>query len=794
MIKFTSANGKIITGLFAILVAFSAWQARKFEVDASADTLLMKGNQHYIASEEVNQTYESREFILVAFRPYQGSIFSNETLQTLTEITRKLQSIERVSSVRSIANVPVFSQLESIQGEIKPDELTWERKKYSAEKMDKLFSNHPLYEGLLFNETETAVSMQIVFRDNSELQELRGEILDLEKTRLKTELTDQQTQALAQLKERKDQINKRLDRKRSDEIDKIREIVQQYSDQGEFFLGGGNLLTQQLIDIIQNDLIVFGSLIAIVVCLLLYAIFKLIRWVFIPIACCSASVIMTIGLLGLLDLEVTVISANVIALQIILTLAVIVHLIVQYNELLAEKTDTTQEELVNQTMREKVKPCFYAGLTTSVGFGSLVFSGVAPVISFGWMMVIAMAVTLFVSLALFPSVVVGFFKPPAPVERLKSVRWVMTTFAKGAINRPKTIVFVSAVFTIVGIAGCFRLTAENSFLNYFSDSTDVYRELSFIDREFGGSTPLDVVYTIPSAQRHPELLITAEAVATIDDIHEMLLSKQAIGNVTSLADFATMGKVAIGKPLTEYEITALYRTLDNDTREDLLGSYFHQATQQARISARIQDTTEGLDREELMRELRHEMERLDIPQANYQLTNLFVLYQDILSRLVESQFTTVGIVYLAMAAILLLIFRSFGIALVALVPNLITTALIMGVIGLFGIPLDLMTITIASVAMGISVDDTIHYIHRYLQEVQSGAADAVYRTHLSVGYALLYTTLIIVIGFSSLVLSEFVPSILFGLLTSAAMVFAFLTDVTILPVLLKVTSTRNKTD
>ena len=159
-----------------------------------------------------------------------------------------------------------------------------------------------------------------------------------------------------------------------------------------------------------------------------------------------------------------------------------------------------------------------------------------------------------------------------------------------------------------------------------------------------------------------------------------------------------------------------------------------------------------------------------------------------LSRLVDSQVLTILIVYAAMAVTLMIIFSSIKVAWIALVPNIITTSVIMGILGIFAIPLDLMTITIAAVAMGISMDDTIHYIHRYLAELKREPNNAkawVKRTNLSVGYALIYTTTVIVIGFGSLVFSNFVPSMLFGLLTSIAMVVALLTDITTLPVLLK---------
>lgn len=773
----------LILTVFAVGIVFFAWQAKYFEIDASADTLLEKDNEPYIRMQVAEQRFGSSEFILVAFKPASGDIFSSDTLTTLQELIQKINTMERVASVRGLPNVPLFAELDSIGGDIDPDQLTWQTQHFNRETLKRTLTNHPLYDGLLLNHDLSATALQIIFKENTKLEKLQADIINIQRHLLSRSLTDAEQEQLETLRAQQDEINDSLDQQRIDEINQLRSLIAGYENKGEFFLGGGNLLAKQLIDIIRKDLMVFGIVIAVIIMILLYWIFRRVVWVILPMLCCATSVLVTIGLLGALGIKVTVISANVVALQIILTLALIVHLIVQYRELSQASDSGNHQTLIMETMKEKVKPCFYAGLTTSIGFGSLIFSGIQPVISFGWMMIAAMGVTLVVSLLLFPALLIAFVKEKRETQDPEFIAAALEKCVKVVKTREKWITGICAVVFLLGVLGCFRLTAENSFLNYFSDSTDVYRELSFIDKHFGGSTPLDLLYTIPEQQRQSDLVITAKAVASISDIQKALEEKEAIGNITSIADFTRIAAVTRDKPLTEYELTAFYQSVDKNLRDDLFGAYFSESDHQVRISTRIQDTTEGLNRADFIKSIRQDLSKLGVDEQHYQLSNLFMVYQDIMSRLIKSQFVTLGIVYLVMGLVLLLIFRSLTVAVICLVPNVVTTALILGALGLLGIPMDLMTITIAAVAMGISVDDTIHYVHRYLKEASS--LEAVEKTHSSVGYALVYTSVIIVVGFSSLMFSNFVPSILFGFMTGIAMIVALLTDMTILPVLLR---------
>ncbi|WDE12519.1 efflux RND transporter permease subunit [Thalassomonas haliotis] len=770
---------------FTLLTAILAWQARHFEIDASANTLLMENNKHYLLTQLADQRYGAREFILIAYKPSNADLFSRQNLQLVSELGQKITQLARVKQVNSIVNVPIFTAGDSLSADV--GQLTWEQQKFSRQTLALSLKQHPLYEGLLINQAQTALSLQVVFAADEALAQVNRDILDIRQHLLSRDLSAGEQARLAGLKHRQAKINKRLEQTRIDEIDNIRSLLKSYRSQGEFYLGGNNLLSYELIQIIQNDLLLFGAAILVVVTLVLWFLFRRLSWVSLPILCCAVSVIITLGLLAAFNFKVTVISANVFALQIILSLAMIIHLIVQYQELVLSHRDWPQQKLVRHTIKKKIKPCFFAGLTTTIGFGSLIFSGVQPVISFGWMMVVAMLVSLLVSLLFFPSLLLVFFNKQTYVAEHKIIEKGMKGFAATVKYKGSALVILWLVFTVIGALGALRLSAESSFLNYFDESTDVRKELTFIDRQFGGSTPFDLLYDLQETQVKQDLIISAEAVQTVTAIQNMLVKQQAIGAITSIADFTRIAQVVNGKPLTEYELTALYKGLDQEMQQQLFGGYFYPQGKQVRIAMRVQDSTPDFNRAQLLADIHREMQAMGVNKEHYRLTSLFVLYEDILSRLLDSQVLTLAIVYAAMAATLMVIFSSLKVALIALVPNFITTAMIMGIMGLFAIPLDLMTITIAAVAMGISMDDTIHYVHRYLDEKQNRPGDSagwVTQTNLSVGYALIYTTTVIVLGFGTLVFSDFVPSMLFGLLTGVAMVLALLTDITILPVLL----------
>ena len=787
MLEALFSRHKIILFVFFILVGFFAWHSKDFEINASADTLISEDNEEFIKSQKINQQFSPEEFLIIAYRPKSGDIFSETSLQNIAAISGKIEQLPRVKTVRSVMTVPLLSKAgKELSADMKPNDFTQQKLQLPASELRSLFKDHPIYDGLLINPEQTASGIQVLFKPDIILQNINADILAIQSKRLDGALSKDDKTELARLKAKAAPREKALRETRNKEIEILRGIIKDYSADADLYLGGVHVLGYQLINIIQNDLKVFGSAIALLICLLVLLVFRRFSWVIITVACCASNLLITVGAFGLLNLKATVISSNFISLQLILSLAIVIHLIVQYREDAESHPDISQKDLVVLALKNKIAPCFFAGFTTSLGFASLLLSEIQPVIAFGWMMIVAMAVTILCTLLLFPALLL-LFPREKPSSNSTFLARPVNALHHVCIKNGGAIILASIIFFGASVFGALQLNVENSFINYFSEKTEVYKELSFIDKEFGGSTPLDVIYTPPEEPRPDKnLVLRAKDIENVQRIQKALGEFEAMGTRLSVLNFTQLAKqINNGRPLTEYELTAIYWTLDRGIREDLLGSFFLEPPAQLRISARIKDSTEGLDRGAMLAEIHEKIQALGISKDDYQLSSLFVLYQAMLEQLFTSQILTLGAVFIALGIAFCLIFRSVKIASIAIIPNIISAIAILGIMGWLRIPLDFMTMTIAAIAMGIAVDDTIHYTHRYLQELKNTSAEnAIERSHHSVGYALIYTSLIIAIGFALLGFSDFVPSVLFGLLTGLAIIIALVADLTLLPVLL----------
>ncbi|AKH69379.1 putative RND superfamily exporter [Spongiibacter sp. IMCC21906] len=779
----------IIIAVFLVAVIALGLQSKNFEINASADTLISEGNRDFIRSQKINQEFAPEEFLILAYKPDSGDIFSPKSQQDVAAISQRLQSFKRVEAVRSILSVPLLQAgADTLSADTDPSKLTQAKLKLSPAELKKIFKNHPIYEGLLVNPEQTVSGIQVLFKEHPELARLEREQLALQEKQLDAPLSEAQSQQLVSLKEKSEGIKKTLREQRSREIDLIRKITNDYADHTTIYLGGVHVLAYQLINIIQSDLLIFGSAIAATIALLMLLIFRSFRWLFITACCCASTLFITLGSFALLGLKATVISANFIALLLILSLAIVIHLIVQYREESQADPDADKQTLVEKTLANKLAPCFFAGLTTSVGFASLMLSNIEPVSAFGLMMMLAMGITLVSTLLLFPALLLLFPKE-APRKPSTLFQKPLKACSDLSLNKGYLVIFAGAGILVLSVIGAMKLNVENSFINYFREGAQIHKELQFIDQDFGGSTPLDLIYTPETAQNtaSSKLPLSAKQVQNTHRIQDMLDQQTAMGTTLSVVNFTQLAKnINGGRPLTEYELAAVYWTLDESIREDLLGSFFIDSPPRLRISARIQDSTEGLNRQQLLQDIKNGMAELGIPEDQYQLSNLFVLYQAMLQQLFDSQILTLGAVFAALTLVFWVVFRSLRVAVLSMVPNILAAMSILGLMGWLGIPLDFMTMTIAAIAMGIAVDDTIHYTHRYLAELKSQTPEQAARnTQHSVGFALIYTTTIIALGFALMMGSDFLPSVMFGGLTAAAVIIALLADLTLLPALLR---------
>ncbi|HMA66569.1 MAG TPA: efflux RND transporter permease subunit, partial [Desulfosalsimonadaceae bacterium] len=605
---------------------------------------------------------------------------------------------------------------------------------------------------------------------------------------------------------------------RDADIKRIREIMGSYRDQAELHLGGVSMIAHDLVRFIKNDLKVFGLGVLCFLVVVLGGIFRRPRWVILPMLCCGFSGVAMVGLLGLFGWKVTVISSNFISLQLIMTMAIAIHLVVRYRELLCENPGGDHRQMVLDTMRFKITPIFYAALTSCAGFGSLFFADIKPVATFGWMMVGGITVSLIFTVLFFPAVLVLLKKTDPPPVCGGST--VLTSFlGRLTQKRGRIIVTASVLVLLASVAGMSRLEVENSFVNYFKDSTEIYQGMKVIDQKLGGTTPLDVIVELEgksgaqtktdaargrqsaassgefgmfsefeSEQDSQKYWFTPYKMEKVLEIHNYLSSLPETGKVLSLGTLMQVARqLNKGKRLDSFELSLVYNEIPRQYRKQLVRPFVSIAHDELRFMVRVQDTNPGLRRNELINQIRsHLTEDMGYDSANVHLTGLLVLYNNVLQSLFESQILTLGIVLLALMVMFLLLFRSFKVALIAIFPNLLAVCVVLGAMGWAGIPLDIMTITIAAISVGIAVDDTIHYIHRFRREVRGDwdYTAAMYRSHGTIGYAMYYTSVTIILGFSILTMSNFIPTIIFGLLTGLAMLIALLASLTLLPRLL----------
>jgi hypothetical protein len=750
----------------------------------------------------------------------ENDLFSDETLANLARLRNDLKQLDGVSSVISILEVPLLKSSPGLVGEgiSAVDIWTLESPNVNRQLAKIEFSNSPLYRNLLVSPDLKTTALQIKLHTDEHFQDMliRRDMLRIKKA--SQPLTPEDSAELKKLSEQLQKLRETNKKTRHQDIVAIRSIMNNYRSDAELFLGGVSMIADDMISFIKSDLKVFGIGVLIFLIVTLSIIFRNSRWVLLPMLCCSFSAISMMGLLGMFGWQVTVISSNFVSLQLIITMAITIHLIVRYRDLAYRNPTADQRKLILETVRLMVTPCLYAALTTIAGFGSLLLCDLLPVKTFGWMMIAGIIVSLGVTFLLFPAGLMVVLKKPdrSGLSKPKS-KFSFTSFLAGFTGKHgRSILVISGIVFIISVIGISRLVVENSFIDYFKDTTEIYQGLKVIDQKLGGTSPLDVIIDLnepESSSQKPvaganaksddgfeefeefesekddgRYWFTADKMAKVTRIHEYLDSLPETGKVISLA---TMLKIAEdyndGQPLDNFQLALLYGELPEKLKSMVIKPYVSIENDQLRFAVRVRDSEKSLRRDALLKKIKYELiNKLGLTEDNIHLTGLLVLYNNMLQSLFESQILTLGIVVIALMVMFVVLFRSLKIALIAITPNLLAISAVLGVIGWLNIPLDMMTITIAAISMGIAVDNTIHYIYRFRQEFRAehNYVKTVFKCHGSIGNAIYYTSVPIIIGFSILALSNFLPSIYFGLLTGLAMLIALIASLTLLPQLL----------
>ena len=825
---------RVLVLMLAVL-AFFAWQAQHFELDASADSLLLEDDRDLQTLRELQTRYASQDLLIVTFAP-GGDVFEETSLARLRTLRDRLRTAPGVASVTSILDVPLLDNVDDVPLAAVADNLRTlddpdtDRARAKAELLAS-----PVFAEVVVSADARTTALLLSMRDDEAYRALLAKRNRLLVARSAEDLDDAGRAAidaeLDGIESFYESAKRRVTAARRAEIAAIRGVLAEFAGGaragipeagGTLHLGGVPMIADDMITFVRNDLVVFGIGVAVFLVIVLSLIFREARWVVLPLAGCFYAGLLMIGMLGLVGWKVTVISSNFLALMLIITISMNIHLTVRYRQLQRDFPELSHRDLVAATVQRMVWPCLYTALTTIIGFGSLVFSGIKPVIDFGWMMSIGLAVTFMTAFTLFPSIVLLLGRTPrqmhsgagdAPERRDAEstfTRGITRGLALAAERRGGWVMAAAGVLLAVGALGASRLTVENSFVDYFSEDTEIYRGLALIDRELGGTTPLEVVldldedrifddepapkpaeYDAEAEREKAGYWFTEFKIERIKEVHDWLARQPEVGKVLSLASLVRVGeKLNDGEPLDSLQLALVYRRVPEDLKRSLIDPYIDILWDEARISLRIRDTLPDLHRKELLDRIRTGLgDELGLGADDVTVSGLLVLYNNMLQSLFTSQISTLGAVLAGVALMLLLLFRSLTLAVLGIVPNLLAAGAVLGSMGLLGIPLDFMTITVAAVTIGIAVDNAIHYIYRFREELaRSGDYVATMHVcHANIGRAVFYTSATIIFGFSILVLSNFLPTIYFGLLTGLAMAIALLAALTLLPKLILLT-------
>tara|TARA_B100001093_G_scaffold360422_1_gene345120 strand:+ start:718 stop:3105 length:2388 start_codon:yes stop_codon:yes gene_type:complete len=775
-------NPKSIFVILLIALMSFGYHSKDFRLDASSETLLIEGDPDLKYLQEISKRYGSKEFLILTYTPNEGMV-SDISINNLLSLKYKLQSLDWVHSVITLLDIPLLNSSDAPLQErltkfktLKDEDINRNRG------FDEILSS-PVFRNFVISEDGKTSGIIVNIKKNEDLKNLK------DKSKIEIE-------------EYKDQIKK----KNHQNILEIRDVIESYEDIGKIHLGGIPMIADDMMSFIKSDIIVFGIGVFLFIVATLWFVFRKLIWIIVPISSCFFSVLIMMGILGLLGWKVTVISSNFIALMLILTMAMNIHMSTRFLQLKENHPSKDILELISLTTNKMFWPILYTVLTTVIAFLSLVFSEIKPIIDFGWMMTFGLITSFVITFTLLPTLI--NFVSNENISLKKYEDSIITSFfAKISQNNHKIIFTLTGVIIIFSLIGISRLEVENSFINYFSKKTEIYKGMKLIDEKLGGTTPLEVILKFPKKenvktddsdefedwgdegdQNDEKYWFTKDKIDKISAVHNYLDNLPQVGKVlsfSSIIDVATL--LNNNKPLGTLEMGVLYSKIPESIKAEIIDPYISIEDNEARINLRIIDSQENLRRNELIEKINNDLKnKIGLKENEFKLAGVLILFNNLLQSLFKSQILTLGLVMIGIFGMFLVLFKNIKLSFIGVIPNFIAAFFILGIIGLIGIPLDMMTITIAAITIGIAVDNSIHYIYRFKEEFNNlnDYKKTINLCHSTVGRAILNTSITIVFGFSILVLSKFIPTIYFGIFTGLAMLLAMISVLTLLPSLI----------
>ena len=807
--KFFVINlSKITLGLILSLVITSLYFSKNFNLDASSDALLLEGDKDLKYLREINDRYGAKEFLFLTYTP-ANDFSDEETIINIQLLKSKIEKLTWVDEVITIIDVPLLKSSDEPLMERLRNYKTLAHPEIDKKRGFTEIVESPIYQNYVISEDGKTSGIVIYLKKDEKLNDfirVKQEYFDEFKKRKPNQNEKEKYKIfLKDYEEYKNLYNKR----NHQNISEIRSLIGKYGDNANIHLGGIPMIADDMMSFIKNDILVFGAAVFIFILFTLWMIFKNIKWVIMPLIGCTVSVILMVGFLGFVGWKVTVISSNFIALMLILNMAMNIHLTVRFLQLKKDLTSISKDDVIVETSKRMFLPILYTVLTTICAFLSLIFSGIKPIIDFGWMMTIGLLISMTVTFFLLPCLL-NILTSEDEINLKDTTKSMITSYLSSFTKNNTVIIFIITILILVfSVRGIIKLEVENSFINYFDKNTEIYKGMKKIDDELGGTTPLDVIIKFPVKKSTKDedddefseweeedkknendkatYWFTRNKIDKILKVHDYLEAQPEIGKVLSFGSIIRVAEDLNGKQLQSLEIAVLYSKIPDEIKREIISPYISVENDEARLSVRIKDSLESLKRNELIKRLNSEIEtELNLNKEEFRLTGVLILFNNLLQSLFKSQILTLGIVMMGISFMFFVLFRNITISAIGVVPNFLAAFSILGIIGLLEIPLDMMTITIAAITIGIAVDNSIHYIYRFREEFKKlkNYNETLEKCHSTVGIAILNTSLTIIFGFSILILSKFIPTIYFGVFTGIAMLLALISVLTLLPKLI----------
>ena len=798
---------KLAIILVCCSLSFFLYFAKDFKLDASSDSLLLESDKDLKYLREVNERYGTKEFLVLTYTPVL-SFINEETIINLQFLKSKIEKLDWVDSVISVIDVPLFKNSDEPLMKRLKNYKTLSYPEIDKEKGFEEIINSPIYRDYVISKDGKTSGVVIYLKKDKKLNELiktKNNYFNLE---LEGNLNSTQKKNRDIFNIEYESYRDLYNQKNHQNINEIRGVIKRYGENAQIHLGGLPMITDDMMSFVQSDIVIFGIGVFLFIIITLWLIFRKIKLVVIPLLGCACSVGTMIGVLGLLSWKVTVISSNFIALMLILNMAMNIHITVRYLQIKKEFINFTVPEAVYEASSKMFLPILYTALTTICAFLSLIFSGIKPIIDFGWMMTLGLIVSVIVTFTLIPALLNTFSSEEDTIDQ-KEEKSKITNALSNFTKNNTSIIFASALIVIaLSVFGISKLEVENSFINYFDKKTEIYKGMKLIDDKLGGTTTLDIILKFPISEKDKDdefsewdddnqdnkedpakYCFTKNKIDKILMVHDYLDSIPEIGKVMSFGSIVRVAEDLTGSKLETLEAGVLYSKIPEEIRKEIIFPYISVKDSEARISVRIKDSTKDIRRNDLINKIKKELiTEVGLTKDEYKLAGVVILFNNLLQSLFKSQILTLGVVMIGISLMFLILFRNFMISFIGVIPNFMAAFFILGIIGLLGIPLDMMTITIAAITIGIAVDNSIHYIYRFKEEFEKikNYNQTVDRCHNTVGVAILNTSITIVFGFSILVLSNFIPTIYFGVFTGIAMLLALISVLTLLPKLILV--------